>query len=66
MYKIIMYIPGGYFRSMGLHFHDWTDYNRVTFSIELLEWGRTFSYFGGKTALPISQLANVPECLYCC
>ena len=25
------------------HFHDWIDYNGVAFSIELLEWGRTFS-----------------------
>ena len=25
----------------------------VTFSIELLEWGRTFSDFGGKTVLHI-------------
>ena len=28
---------------MGSHFHDWVDYNGVAFSIELLEWGRTFS-----------------------
>ena len=26
-------------------FHDWIDYNGVAFSIELLEWGRTFSDF---------------------
>ena len=32
-------------RWMGSHFHDWTDYNGVAFSIELLEWGRTFSNF---------------------
>ena len=32
-------------RLMGSHFHDWIDYNRVAFSIELLEWGRTFSDF---------------------
>ena len=32
-------------RRMGSHFHDWIDYNGDTFSIELLEWGRTFSYF---------------------
>ena len=31
---------------MGSHFHDWIDYNGVTFSLELLEWCRTFS---GKT-----------------
>ena len=28
---------------MGWHFHDWIDYNGVAFSIELLEWGHTFS-----------------------
>ena len=32
---------------MGSHFHDWIDYNEVAFSIELLEWGRVFSGFGG-------------------
>ena len=32
-------------RRMGSHFHDWIYYNGVTFSIELLEWGRTFSDF---------------------
>ena len=32
---------------MGSHFHDWSDYNGVAFSIELLEWGRTFSDFWG-------------------
>ena len=30
---------------MGSHFHEWIDYNGVAFSIELLEWGRTFSDF---------------------
>ena len=34
-------------RWMGSHFHDWIDYNEVAFSTELLELGRTFSYFGG-------------------
>ena len=47
-------IPGGALSSnrlrgmcrwMGWHFHDWTDYNGVAFSIELLEWGRIFSGF---------------------
>ena len=33
---------------MGSHFHDWSDYNGVAFSIDLLEWGRKFSDFGGK------------------
>ena len=30
-------------RWMGLHFHDWMDYNGVAFSTELLEWGRIFN-----------------------
>ena len=38
-------------RWMGSHFQDWIDYNGVAFSIELLEWGRTFSDFGGKKIL---------------
>ena len=42
-YKRLM----GMFRWMESHFHDWIDYNGVAFSIELLEWGRTFSHFGG-------------------
>ena len=33
--------------------------------IELLEWGRTFSDFRGKTVHSYLRLANVPECLYC-
>ena len=33
---------------IGLHFHDQIDYNGVSyFSIELLEWGHTFSDFWG-------------------
>ena len=43
-YKRLM----GMCRRMGLHFHDWIDYNGVAFSIDLLEWGRKFSAFGGK------------------
>ena len=42
-------------RWMGSHFHDWSDNNGVAFSIELLEWGRTYSDFWGKTALHISS-----------
>ena len=38
----------GMCRWMGSHFHDWTDYNGVAFSKELLEWGRTFSDFWGR------------------
>ena len=29
-------------------FHHWSDYNGVARSIDLLEWGRKFSDFGGK------------------
>ena len=48
-------------RWMGSHFHDWSDYNGVAFSMELLEWGHTFSDFGGKKVLNIDGLiANVP------
>ena len=43
-YKRLM----GMCRWMGSHFHDWSDYNRVAFSIELLEWGRNFSAVWGK------------------
>ena len=45
----------GMCRWMGSHFHDWSEYNGVAFSTELLEWGRTFFYFGGKTVLHISS-----------
>jgi len=31
----------------GVTFLDWIDYNGVTFSIELLEWGHTFLGFLG-------------------
>ena len=37
----------GMCRWMGSHFHDWTDYNGVTFLVELLEWSRIFSRFLG-------------------
>lgn len=36
---------------MGSHFHYWIDCNGVAFSIELLEWDRTFSGIGGKKIL---------------
>ena len=38
----------GMCRWMGSHFHDWSGYNGVTISIDLLEWGRKFSDFWGK------------------
>ena len=37
----------GMCRWMGLHFHNWIDYNGVIVLVELLEWGRTFSGFLG-------------------
>ena len=43
----------GMCRWMGLHFHDWIDYNGVAFSKELLEWGRTFTDFWGKRVVHI-------------
>ena len=60
---------GGYFlirligmcRWMGSHFHGWIDYNGVAFSIELLEWGRTFSDFWGKDSSSYLGLANVAK-----
>ena len=42
-YKRLM----GMCRWKGSLFHDWIDYNGVTFSIELQEWGHTFSDFWG-------------------
>ena len=48
-YKRLM----GMCRWMGSHFQDRIDYNGVAFSIELLEWGRTFSDSWGKTVLHI-------------
>ena len=38
---------------MGSNFQDLVDYNRVAISIELLEWGCTFSVFWSKTVLYI-------------
>ena len=57
----------GMFRWVGSHFDEWIDYNGVSFSLELLEWGHTFSDFWGKKVNCSSylQLANIPECLYC-
>ena len=42
---------------MGSHFHDWSDYNGVAFSIELIEWGRKFSDFGGKKGLKMGRFS---------
>ena len=43
----------GMCRWMLSHFHDWIDYNGVTFSIDLLEWGHTFLDFWGEKVLNI-------------
>ena len=59
-YKKLM----GMCRWMGLHFHDWIDYNGVAFSKELLEWGRTFSGFGLRE-LFIFTVSKIPGYLYC-
>ena len=37
----------GMCRWMGSHFHNRTDYNGVTFLVELLEWGPKFSGYLG-------------------
>ena len=42
--------PVGY---LGFFPIDWVDYNAVAFSMEFLEWGRTFSDFWGKKVLHI-------------
>ena len=60
-YKRLM----GMCRWMGLHFYDWIDYNGVTFSMEVLEWGHTLSDFWGGDCSSYLRLANVSECLYC-
>ena len=52
------------YRRVGSHFHERIDYNGVAFSMELLEWGRTFSDFGEWDSSSYLGLANVPECLY--
>ena len=35
-------------RWMGSYFHNWIDNNGFAFLLELLEWDRTFSGFGGS------------------
>ena len=41
----------GMCRWMGSHFCNWTDYNGVSFLVELLEWGHKFLGFLGKKFL---------------
>ena len=45
--------PMGICHWIGSHFDNWIDYNGVTFSVMLLEWGCTFSDFWGKKVLHI-------------
>ena len=59
-FRAFAYLPGGVLpykrlmgmcRWMGSHFHDWIDYNGVTFLVEFLEWGCTFRDFWDKKIL---------------
>jgi len=43
---------------MGSHFQECIYYNGVAFSIQLLEWGRTFSDFLSKTVVHISMVSK--------
>ena len=57
----------GMCRWMGSHFHEWSDYNGVAFSIDLPEWGRKFSDFWGKprdSKWEDSQLKNQEVVVY--
>ena len=42
---------------MGSHFHDWSDYNRVAFSIGLLEWVHKFSDFWHKYGFKMGRFS---------
>ena len=48
----------GMCRWMGSHFHAWSDYNGVAFSIELLEWctGSRGDVFVVRTSKPVENL----------
>ena len=54
----------GMCRRMGSHFHDWIDYNGVAFSTELLELGRTFSYFLGPFVKIESDQIGIAKITY--
>ena len=47
----------GMCRWMGSHFHDWSDYNRVAFSIGLLEWVHKFSDFWHKYGFKMGRFS---------
>ena len=55
----------GMCRWMESHFHDWSDYNGVAFSIDLLEWGRKFSDLGGKEGFKMGRF-SVKKSESCC
>ena len=50
---------------MGSHFHDWSDFNGVAFSIDLLEWGSKFSDFGGRWGFKMGRF-SVKKSESCC
>ena len=52
-------------RWTGSHFHDWSDYNGVAFSIELLEWGCRFSDFWSKQGFKMGRF-SVKKSESCC
>ena len=43
----------------GSHLHNWIDYHEVAFSIEILEWGCTFSDVWGKTVFHCAVPENI-------
>ena len=45
-------------RWMGSHFQGWIDSSGIAFSIELLEWSRTFSDFLGVRLFFIFTVSN--------
>ena len=47
----------GMCRWMGSHFHNLRDYNGVAFSIDLREWVRKFSDFGGKWRFKMGRIS---------
>ena len=52
-------------RWMGSHFHDWSDYNGVAFSIDLLEWGGKFSDFWGKQGFKMGRFSAKKSGSFC-
>ena len=50
---------------MGSHFHKWSDYNGVAFSIDLLEWGCKFSDFWSEEGFKMERF-SVKKSESCC